>query len=115
MRLFAGVGADMHSQGAPLDERLAASAVVARVGSLVGVYPVVSLEVRLAVEALFTMSGISKKTRKSWQRTLMQSGSGHWKGRWLHSAMVWSLSSINSRISIAAESKMFDGEMFGGF
>lgn len=45
----------------------------------------------------------------------MQSGSGHWKGRWLHSAMVWSLSSINSRISIAAESKMFDGEMFGGF
>lgn len=52
MGLLAGVGADVHSQGASLDEGLAAATVVARVRSFVGVYPVMPLEVGLAVEAL---------------------------------------------------------------
>lgn len=46
------MGANMHSQSTPLDEALAAPRRVARIGSLVGVYPVVSLQVGLAVEAL---------------------------------------------------------------
>ena len=46
------MGTNMHSQSTPLDEALAASRRVARIGSLVGVYPVVSLQVGLAVEAL---------------------------------------------------------------
>ena len=52
VRLLAGVRAGVHRQGAPLDEALAAVRVVALVWPLVGVYPIVSLQIRLAVEAL---------------------------------------------------------------
>ncbi len=54
LRLLAGVRRDVHRQGTPLDETLSASWRGARVRPLVGVYPVVPLQVRLAVEALQT-------------------------------------------------------------
>jgi len=53
MGLLASVGADVDSKGAPLDEALATAGSHARVRTLVGVYPIVALQVRLAVEALF--------------------------------------------------------------
>jgi len=52
VRLFARVSADVHSQGTSLDEALATARRVALVRSFVRVYPVVSLQVGLAVEAL---------------------------------------------------------------
>jgi hypothetical protein len=55
VRLLAGVGSDVYGQGTPLDEALSASRSRARVWPLVGMDPVVSLQVRLAVEALHLM------------------------------------------------------------
>lgn len=52
VRLFTSVGAGMDSQGTPLDETLSAAIEGALVRSLVGVYPVVSLQIRLPIEAL---------------------------------------------------------------
>lgn len=50
------MGADVNGQGTALDEALTASWDGARVGTLVGVNSVVSLKIRLAVEALFRLS-----------------------------------------------------------
>lgn len=47
------MGPNMHGQGAPLDEALAALGLLAGVGSLVRVDPIVPLEVGLPIEALF--------------------------------------------------------------
>jgi hypothetical protein len=58
VRLLAGVCPRMDCQRAPLDEALATSRVVARIGALVCVDSVVALEVRFAVEALLTVSAI---------------------------------------------------------
>lgn len=52
VRLLPRVGADVDGQGASLDEGLAAAGCRTRVRALVGVNAVVSLQVRLAVEAL---------------------------------------------------------------
>lgn len=45
VRLLASVSADVHSQSAALDEALATARSHARVGTLIGVYPVVALKV----------------------------------------------------------------------
>ena len=52
MRLFTGVGTDMDSQGAALDETLVAVSPSADVWTVIGVYAIVSDEVRLAIEFL---------------------------------------------------------------
>lgn len=52
MGLLARVGADVDGKCAPLDEALPAPRSHTRVRSLIGVYSVVSLQVRLSVEAL---------------------------------------------------------------
>jgi hypothetical protein len=52
VRFLARVRADMYCQGTPLDETLPAPHGRALVWSFIGVYPVVSLQVRLPVEAL---------------------------------------------------------------
>jgi hypothetical protein len=52
VRLLAGMCTDVHRQGAALDEALPAARRAALVRPLVGVYPVVSLQVGLAVETL---------------------------------------------------------------
>lgn len=52
VRLLAGVRANVNSQSAALDKALSAARDGARIGALVCVYPIVSLEIRLAVEAL---------------------------------------------------------------
>jgi hypothetical protein len=52
VRLLARVCSDMHCEGASLDEALSAAGGVARIWALIGVYPVMPLQVRLAVEAL---------------------------------------------------------------
>lgn len=54
MWFVAGVGSAVNGQGATLDESLLAWLVVTRVGPLVGMYPIVPLQIRLAVEALST-------------------------------------------------------------
>lgn len=58
VRLLAGVCTGVDGQRAPLDEALAAVWVVAFVRPLVRVYPIVALQVRLAVEALW-LGGVS--------------------------------------------------------
>ena len=50
--LLASVGSDVDGQGAPLDEALGACSLGAMVWPLVCVYAVMSLQIRLAVEAL---------------------------------------------------------------
>lgn len=45
VRLLARVGSDVDGQGATLDEALAAARGCARVGPLIGVYPVMPLEI----------------------------------------------------------------------
>lgn len=52
VRLLSSVGTDVYSQGAALDEGLATIAVVADVWALIGMYAVVTLQIRLAVETL---------------------------------------------------------------
>ena len=52
VRLLASMGANVHCQGASLDEALVASWRRTGIGPLIGVYSVVPLEIRLAVEAL---------------------------------------------------------------
>jgi hypothetical protein len=59
VRLLAGVCAGVDSQGTPLDEALAAVRVVALVRALVCVYPIMPLQIRLAVEALWVASATS--------------------------------------------------------
>lgn len=66
MGLLASVGADVDSQGAALDEALAAAGNGAGVGALVGVDSVVSLKIRLAVEALKMM--LARIARKAQAR-----------------------------------------------
>ncbi len=61
MRLLAGVSADVNSQGAALDEALAATGNRARVGALVGVDSVMALKIRLAVEALLGEESLALK------------------------------------------------------
>jgi len=61
VRLFAGVRASMYSQGAPLDEALPAVRVVALVRPFICVYPIMSLQIRLAVEAFTTPFPITLK------------------------------------------------------
>lgn len=61
MRLLACVSSNVDGQGTPLDEALSASWRVARVWPLVCVYPVMSLQVRLAVEALSTRLPVALK------------------------------------------------------
>ncbi len=65
VRLLARVGADVHRQGGALDEALAASGSIALVRPLIGVYPVVPLQVRLAVEALFTLQQLRVSVMRS--------------------------------------------------
>ena len=52
VRLLARVRPDVDGQGAPLDEALATLGMVALVRPLICVYPIMSLQIRLAVEAL---------------------------------------------------------------
>jgi len=52
VRLLAGMGANVHRQRAPLDEALPATLLVASVRSLLGVYAMMSLQIRFAIEAL---------------------------------------------------------------
>lgn len=61
MRLVTGVGSTVHSQGAALDERLVAGGVITCIGTLVCMDSIVSLEVRLAVEALQSKEWISNE------------------------------------------------------
>jgi hypothetical protein len=56
MRLLSRVCPYVYRQGTPLDETLAATGRAASVRSLVGVYPIVSLQVRLSVEALYEVT-----------------------------------------------------------
>jgi hypothetical protein len=55
------VGANMYSQGTSLDEALATPTVGAGIRPLVGVYPIMPLKVRLAVEALIARLPIALK------------------------------------------------------
>lgn len=55
MRLLSGMCPYVNSQGTALNEALSAAMVVACVGAFVCVYPVMTLEVRLAVEALIAL------------------------------------------------------------
>lgn len=50
MRLLAGVGPGVDGQSAPLNEALVAILDRTMVGSLVGVYPIMATEVRLAIK-----------------------------------------------------------------
>ena len=52
VRLIASVGSAVDSQGAALDECLVAGFVVAGVGAFIGMYSIVTLEVRLPIETL---------------------------------------------------------------
>ena len=52
VRLIASMGAAVDSQGATLNECLVAGLVVAGVGAFVGMYPIMTLEVRLPIETL---------------------------------------------------------------
>lgn len=52
VRLLTSVCSDVNSQGASLDEALATARGGARVRSLIGVNSIMSLQVRLAIEAL---------------------------------------------------------------
>jgi hypothetical protein len=63
VRLLAGVCAGVYCQGAPLDEALATFGVVALVRPLVCVYPIMSLQIRLAVEALVMGELICRRHR----------------------------------------------------
>jgi hypothetical protein len=75
MRLLACVCTDVDGQGAPLDEALHASGRQARIWALVCVDAVMSLEIRLAVEALPMLSacGNRKQKRRGW-RTYLGAG-----------------------------------------
>lgn len=53
VRLLTSVCSDVNSQGASLDEALATARGGARVRSLIGVNSIMSLQVRLAIEALY--------------------------------------------------------------
>jgi hypothetical protein len=55
VRLLSRVCPYVDGESTALNEALSAARVVARVGALVGVYPIVTLEVRLAVEALVAL------------------------------------------------------------
>lgn len=63
VRLLSRVCPDVHRQGTALDEAFSATGDVARVRSLVGVYAVVSLQIRFAVEALLHASHVSDLPR----------------------------------------------------
>lgn len=52
MRLLSGMRPDVNCECASLDETLPTSRRHTRVWSLIGMYPVVTLQVRLSVEAL---------------------------------------------------------------
>ena len=52
MRLVTSMGSSMHRQSAALYESLITRFVIAGVGSLVGMYAIVTLKVRLSIETL---------------------------------------------------------------
>jgi hypothetical protein len=82
MRLLARVGASMDGQGAALDEALAAAGPVARIGPLVGMDTIVSLQVRLPIEHLSdSVSSHPAPDHGLVDRTLGQSSLGHENGR----------------------------------
>ena len=59
MRLVACVGSPMNCQGTALDEGLGAGLVVASIGSFIGVYSIMPLEIGLAIEALLCVAVVS--------------------------------------------------------
>lgn len=52
MRFLAGMGPDVNSESTPLDKALSTPRSYTGVGTLIGVYAIMPLQVRLAVEAL---------------------------------------------------------------
>lgn len=97
VRLLASVRANVNRQSAALDEALAATVLVAAVRALVGVNAVVSLEIRLAVEALKSASqqwATRRDGRLGAVLTLSQDSQVHWKGRGLFSSWMISTTSI---------------------
>jgi hypothetical protein len=95
VRLLAGVCAGVNSQCTSLNEALAAIRVVALVRALVCVYPIMPLQIRLAVEALWVASATSSSPpapkASPHVRTFPQPSQSHWKAR----AVVGSLSTIS--------------------
>jgi hypothetical protein len=108
VRLLTSVSSDVDGQRAALDEALATSRRDTGVGSLIRMYAVVSLKVRLAVEAL--LPRVSNRVCRRTQGddkvggnqvadevcvslTLLHDCQSHWKGRAVGS---FSTSSINS-------------------
>ena len=63
MRFLAGVCPIVYRQGTSLDEGLSTIEVTARVWPLIRVYPVVPLQVRLAIEALENPQGPARSVR----------------------------------------------------
>lgn len=75
MRLLAGVGPGVDGQSAPLNEALVAILDRAMVGSLVGMYPIMATEVRLAIKRL------EKKLGLSWRKAGEEGMGRHdWRG-----------------------------------
>ena len=52
--LLSSVSSDVNGQGTPLNEALPAAGDRARIRSLIGMYPVVSLQIGFAIKALAT-------------------------------------------------------------
>ena len=87
--------AAVDGQGAALNEGLVARFVIARVGTFVGMYSIVALEVRFSIEALYDAIAISVMScvgDRNWHEQLggFTEGShtfgqpwcqSHWKGR----------------------------------
>jgi hypothetical protein len=125
MRLLASVSPDVDRQGTPLDEALAASYRCALIWPLIGVNPVMSLQVRLAVEALqatlvllvliwwsasffvwFEETELDAHggggregrvgTKQTEEQTLLHDCQSHWKGRAVGSFSTNSISSIST-------------------
>lgn len=59
MRLVASMGSAVDSQGAALNESLIARFVIARVRAFIGMYSVMTLEIRLPIETLRDTIAIS--------------------------------------------------------
>ena len=59
MGLVACVGSPVNCQGTALDEGLGAWLVVASIGPFIGMYPIMPLEIGLAIEALLCIAVVS--------------------------------------------------------
>lgn len=136
VRFLARVSPDVDRQRAPLDEALVTSRLCASVRPLVGVYPKMPLQVRLAVEALRwgrvsehtrailmppTSRGDRVLQRPRHQRTLPHDFQVHWKGRAVGSFSTSSISSISrdaqgpsSSVTTPAGSKIGAQDELGG-